>query len=84
MLKGLHDVPIIFGRGKKISVVFVSQGIGHTSHHLLIGSLHLRSEFLDGSLEEFRFFFFFFIKIKNSNIIEASLSMVSQVDLVQT
>lgn len=45
MLKGLHDVPIIFGRGKKISVVFVSQGIGHTSHHLLIGSLHLRSEF---------------------------------------
>lgn len=50
MLKGLHDVPIIFGRGKKISVVFVSQGIGHTSHHLLIGSLHLRSEFLDGSL----------------------------------
>ena len=27
-------------------MVFVSQGRGHTSHHLLIGSLHLRGEFL--------------------------------------
>uniref|UniRef100_A0A8I3PE20 Uncharacterized protein n=3 Tax=Canis lupus TaxID=9612 RepID=A0A8I3PE20_CANLF len=26
-------------------MVLVSQGIGHTSHHLLIGSLHLRGEF---------------------------------------
>lgn len=30
----------------RISVVLVGQGSGHTSHHLLIGSLHLRGEIL--------------------------------------
>lgn len=31
---------------KGSSVVLVGQGIGHTSHHLLIGSLRFRGEFL--------------------------------------
>lgn len=30
----------------RISMVLVSQGSGHASHHLLIGSLQLRGEFL--------------------------------------
>lgn len=43
---GKQGLSMVTRNQSRISVVLVSQGSGHTSHHLLIGSLHLWGEFL--------------------------------------
>lgn len=44
--QGLGTKELFLESKKRTSVVFVHHGTGHTSHQLLIGSLHLWGEFL--------------------------------------
>lgn len=45
VLRELHDFTRLVESREGSLVVLVGQGIGHTRHHLLPGSLHLGSEF---------------------------------------